>query len=183
MIRAYGQFWNPDMVDWGRIGAGNKGSLKGIGRPKTKSGSKSKPKTIDNVDCWKQRGIYVLHNNYKTVYVGRAIGGKGDNSFIGDRLRHHLSDHLEGRWDAFSWYGIDSVNADGTLRGFRTRQMEAENIVKAYEAIAIIIADPPLNRRQESLKDAIEMQQQDKTVPTNRQLLQEILAHLNPEKD
>ena len=176
MIRAYGQFWNPDMVDWGSRGKGNQGSLMGSGTPK--AGSVKKPIPIN---CWKQRGVYVLHNNYKTVYVGRATGG---NTCIGDRLRQHLSNHLEGRWDAFSWYGIDNVKADGGLRGFATRPMKAEDIIKAYEAIAIIIADPPLNRRQESLKGAIEVEQEEKeNVLTNRQLLEEIWAQLNPEKD
>lgn len=175
MIRIYGQFWNSDMVDWGGQGRGRKGSLMGTGKPKYKSVTDSV-----EIDCWKQRGIYVLHNNYKTVYVGRARGG---SSCIGDRLRHHLSDHLEGRWDAFSWYGIDSVRADGTLREvFKTRPMEAGDIVKAYEAIAIIIADPPLNRRQESLKGAIEIEQiEKKNFRTNRQLLEEIWASLKPE--
>ena len=167
------------MVDWGSQG-GKKGSL--MGSMKIKSGTKSRTKQINNVNCWEQRGIYVLHNNYKTVYVGRATGGKSDNSFIGDRLRIHLRDRLEGRWDAFSWYGIDKVKADGKLReGFETRQMSAEDIVKAYEAITILIADPPLNRRQESLKDAIEIRQKERKFLTNRELLEEILKRLGSE--
>ena len=63
---------------------------------------------------------------------------------IGPRLCTHLSDHLEGRWAAFSWYGIDKVNANGELSRFDTRPCQAEEIVKAFEAIAILIADPPL---------------------------------------
>ena len=62
--------------------------------------------------------------------------------------------------------------------------MYAKDIVKVYEAIAIIIADPPLNRRQESLKGAKEIEQKGKKgFRINRQLLEEIWARRNPEND
>ena len=170
MIRAYGQFWNPDMVDW-KPGRGKKCSLKGTGIHPAKTA-----KNPIDIDGWEQRGIYVLHNNYKTVYIGRAAG---ENMSIGPRLCTHLSDHLEGRWDAFSWYGIDKVNANGELSRFDTRPCPAEEIVKAFEAIAILIADPPLNRRRESLRGAIEVQQaENKDFRTDRQLLEDILKKL-----
>ena len=173
MIRVYGQFWNPDIVDW-KPGRGKKASMEGIGKPN---------KEIVPIDGWKQRGIYVLHNNYKTVYVGRAVGGAQNT--IGPRLCQHLSDRLEGRWDAFSWYGIDSINDDGKMRSSRpaqTRQMSTKDIIEAYEALAILIADPPLNRRQESLKGAVEVQQAERTFRTDRELLEEILADLKQVK-
>lgn len=102
---------------------------------------------------------------------------------IGVRLRHHLSDHLEGRWDAFSWYGIYRINADGKLSNVHMRQVKAVDIIKAYEAIAIIIADPLLNRRQESLQGAIEIRQKKEESTTDRQLLEKIWNRLNAEEN
>ena len=163
------------MVDWkiGARGSARRGSLKGTGEHPAK-----KAKNPIDIDAWEQRGIYVLHNNYKTVYVGRTT------EKIGPRLRDHLSNHLEGRWDAFSWYGINKVNANGELTRFNTRPCSAGEIVKAFEAIAILIANPPLNRREESLKQAIEVQQvQDNDFLTNRQLLEKIWDHLEKGKD
>src|SRR5438093_8925704 len=65
LIRAYGQFWNPDIVDWGKQGPGNQGQLIGNG----KWGS-----TTVTIDSWKQHGIYVLHDEFKCVYVGQTSG-------------------------------------------------------------------------------------------------------------
>ena len=157
MICVYGQFWNPDIVDW-NPGRGKKGSLEGTGKPNPNKGTVT-------IDGWRQRGIYVLHNNYKTVYVGRA---GSEPSTIGPRLCQHLSDRLEGRWDAFSWYGIDSINDNGKMRSSgraQTRQMSTKDIIEAYEALAILIADPPLNRRHESLKGAVEVEASRKAIP------------------
>lgn len=30
LIKAYGTFWNPDIVDWGSVGSGNGGKLIGV---------------------------------------------------------------------------------------------------------------------------------------------------------
>jgi len=48
LIRAYGEFWNPDIVDWGSRGAGNQGRLMG----KVKLDDRNY-----DVDVWRQRGI------------------------------------------------------------------------------------------------------------------------------
>ena len=63
LIRAYGLFWNPDIVDWGKPGKGNKGLLQG--RVK-------KDDTTHTIDFWDTYGIYVLHNEFKAIYVGQA---------------------------------------------------------------------------------------------------------------
>lgn len=97
LIRAYGEFWDPDVVAWGKRGRGQRGKLMGwfatVKRP-----------TL--VDVWDQRGIYVLHDDWKVVYVGKT--GK---TALGSRIRTHLSDDLAGRWDSFSWYGVRGVRA------------------------------------------------------------------------
>ena len=63
LIRAYAQLWNPDTVDWGKQGPGNKGQLLGKVQRKGKT---------HKVNFWDAKGIYVLHADFKAVYVGKA---------------------------------------------------------------------------------------------------------------
>ena len=163
LIRAYGQFWNPDIVEWGKKGPGNKGTLPGTG--------KWDNETTIEVDVWRQHGIYVLHDDFKSVYVGHAY-----DQPIGKRLRDHLTDRHAGRWDMFSWYGVYSIKKDGTLRFGKMRQMSLETSIKSIEALAIYIADPPLNRRREVFERAIALEQKESPHPhTIRHYLQQLL--------
>ena len=171
LIRAYGQFWNPDIVDWGSRGRGNQGSLSG--KMKWDDGE-----TVP-VDCWNQRGIYVLYYDFKCVYLGRAFGQP-----IGKRLRDHLTDRFAGRWEMFSWYGIDTIKRNGELRRAGTRQINPKTLVDTVEALGIILADPPLNRRQESLGQARRVEQQQSPHPhTTSDYLQQILEKLDQIQD
>lgn len=54
LLRAYGTFWNPDVVDWGRPGRGNRGSLSGGARVNGRDVS---------IDFWEAKGLYVLYDN------------------------------------------------------------------------------------------------------------------------
>jgi hypothetical protein len=164
LIRAYGEFWNPDIVEWGSRGAGNRGEL--LGRGKWHG-------TIVEIDSWEQHGIYVLLDEFRPVYVGKAFG-----VCLGPRVRNHLAD-LAGRWNMFSWYGIDTVRSDGSLRAAGTRQFNPETIIDALEAIAILISDPPLNRKRETLRRAILVDQLASAHPQSiRHYLQQILERL-----
>ena len=58
LIRAYGLLWNPDTVEWGTKGAGNKGKLSG----KVKLNGKT-----HLIDFWEAQGIYVLHADFRAV--------------------------------------------------------------------------------------------------------------------
>jgi hypothetical protein len=166
LIRAYGQFWNPDIVDWGSRGPGNRGKLLGKGKWQKKS---------IEIDSWDQHGIYILHHDFKAVYVGQVF-----DQPLGKRLRDHLTDRFAGRWDMFSWYGIDSVKADGTLRKAGTRQVSPELLVDTIEALGILLADPPLNRKRESLDRAIYVEQAKSPHPnTVRSYLQNIVDRLD----
>jgi hypothetical protein len=95
LVRAYGEFWNPHLVDW-------KGSYELLGVD-------SQNRTID---AYEQRGIYVLYDDYVPVYVG-----KSDRSSIGHRLRLHRESQRKGpRWDRFSWLDLSgSTKADTQL--------------------------------------------------------------------
>lgn len=165
LIRAYGRFWNPHMVDWGSRGAGNQGSLKGTVKI---SGD------AHSVDFWLAQGIYVLHSDFRPVYVGKAFGTR-----LGPRLRHHLTDHLQGRWDMFSWYTLSTLNKlTGTLRDPGARKLKPETVNNTLEAIAILVSNPPLNRRQESIPDAVEAEQASSSTKSIREYLEEILSRL-----
>lgn len=107
-IRCYGLFWSADEVLW-RPGAGNRSSFRILGRVGERS-----PK-LRVCDFRQQRGIYVLYDDYGPYYVGlcRKQG-------LGARLKQHLSDDHEGRWDRFSWFGFQRVlksrETDGTQK-------------------------------------------------------------------
>src|SRR5690242_1546315 len=80
LIRAYGELWNPELVSWGRPGPGGGGKM--WGRVRLPYG-----RTRTNV--WEQRGMYVLHHEWRVVYVGKTEGND-----LGARIKHHLSDPL-----------------------------------------------------------------------------------------
>lgn len=167
LIRAYGLNWNPDIIDWGKQGAGNNGKLLGT----VKLGNK----TLE-IDFWETYGIYVLNNDFRPVYVGKAASTR-----LGYRLRNHLRDRLAGRWDTFSWFSLSKVNkTTKTMSSPGKRQINAETINDTLEAIGILIADPPLNRRRESIPDALSATQSKSRHPkTMRHYLEKIVTHLD----
>lgn len=167
LIRAYGLLWNPDSVEWGSKGAGNKGQLQGKVRRKRKTRT---------IDFWETQGVYVLHADFKTVYVGKA-----DSRRLGPRLRDHLTDRFAGRWDMFSWFGLSTVAAgEERVREPGVRQVQPKIIIDTLEALAILIADPALNRKRETLPAALQAEQVKSPRPrTIRRYLEDILKRLN----
>lgn len=171
LIKAYGSFWNPEIIDWGSPGPGKGGKLEGSVR--------FDDGTRKDIDFWDARGIYVLHRDFQSIYVGKAFGTN-----IGRRLRDHLTDRLAGRWDMFSWY---SVSAPRKIEGGVTkpgkRQIAPDTYIDTFEALAILISDPPLNRKRESLKGAFEVAQKEQPHPrTLRSYLEEILENVKNEE-
>lgn len=166
LVRAYGLYWNPEVVDWGTVGQGNKGNLIGRVRLNNKN---------HQVDFWDALGIYVLHDQFSPVYVGKAVSTR-----LGPRMRNHLTDRFAGRWDMFSWFSQSTINSTtNTLRVPGKRQVNANTVTDSLEAIAILITDPPLNRKRENIPNA-EMatqvaQPQPKAI---RRYLEEILQHV-----
>lgn len=95
LIRSYGLFWREEEVDWSP-GPGRRWHMlgrRGSNRPRLRV-----------VDFRDQRGLYVLYGNYGTYYVGLAR-----DRGIGDRLKDHLADRHDGKWDRFSWFGFRRV--------------------------------------------------------------------------
>jgi len=162
LIRAYGQFWNPDSVDWGSRGRGNRGQLLGTIRRKN---------VAHKIDFWEAKGIYVLHSDFNTVYIGKA-----DSVALGPRLRSHLTDRFAGRWDMFSWFATSSVATTGKrVRDPGKRAVEPGTVINTLEALAILIADPALNRKREAIPRAIQAEQVKSPHPkTIRRYLEDI---------
>jgi hypothetical protein len=160
LIKSYGEHWNPDIILWGT------GKL--IGKVK-------KGRNWFHIDFWEAKGIYVLHSDFKAIYVGKAF-----STSIGKRLRDHLSDRLAGRWDMCSWYSVSGIRftqRDVSEPG--QRQVTPDTVISTLEALAILVADPALNRKRESLKDAHEAFQPNADSPrTIRNYLQDILNRL-----
>ena len=167
LIRAYGLLWNPDTVDWGGKGPGKKGNLSGRIRRKGK---------MHTVNFWDAQGVYVLHADFKAVYVGKA-----DKRRLGPRLRDHLTDRFAGRWDMFSWFTLSTVaTTEKRVRDAGGRQVQPKTITDTLEALAILIADPALNRKREALPAALQAEQVRNPHPkTIRRYLEDILKKLD----
>ncbi len=179
MIEAYGRFWNRDLVKWD----GKKGDPRSLaGTLKRKK--EGKPDITIETNCWDQEGIYVLYDGYDLVYIG-----EGNSTPLGARLSHHRKDHLKDRWNKFSWYGIRKINDSGTLKkhpvtGTKIRNKDyIKDYITSLEAIAIYIADPPLNSQAGSFKkpDLVTQKNYDErplSELSDRELLEKILRRL-----
>jgi hypothetical protein len=141
LVSAYGELWSRQAIDWGKRGRGQKGALLG------EFGAKHVP---TRVDVWNQEGVYILYADHAVVYVGLAHRAK-----LGPRLRGHRDDHLAGRWDQFSWYGMRGVLQDGTLgKSAVNKNVKTIEAVRTIEALMIRAAPTALNKSIEGLKDA-----------------------------
>ena len=147
LIRCFGEYWSPHHVEWGRRGPGGKGTLMGEYGPSRRR----RP-----VNVWNQRGVYILHDSWEVVYVGKA-----DGTPLGSRLKSHLSDRHAGRCDRFSWYGVIGVVANGPSKGKlgadpATKTVDVADVIDTLESFLLAV-DPPRNRRREKIPNAIEV--------------------------
>ena len=128
IIKAFGKHWQRDKVDWSKTDP----SLWGRQSPKSQF-----------VDFKAMRGIYMLFDNNELIYVGVAV-----KESIAKRLKQHTKDKkLCTRWNRFSWFGIDGVNQNGTIRKVNTFSVGIDDVAKAVEAIVIEGAEPLCNKR------------------------------------
>jgi hypothetical protein len=165
LIKATGLYWNPDVIEWGRQGRGNKGRLKG---------TCSDPKGTFEADFWDATGVYVLYLEFRPVYVGLATAR------LGERLREHLSDRHAGRWDMFSWFSLSKPLRSGKgVSKVGTRQLGEKVLVETLEAVMIQAFQPPLNRKNNAVPDALDVKQQGDFYPKSvRSYLEDILNRL-----
>lgn len=140
IIRNFGLFWKAEDVYWGEVGAGNAGQVAGF-----RSGNAGQI-----VNFSRQVGIYILYADYQLVYVGQT--GEG-NVRLRTRLGQHRRDHLAGRWNQFSWFGLrpvlDGPGQDGDGLGQLNQNIGdgPRGILNHIEAVLIYSAEPPLNRQ------------------------------------
>ena len=126
VIRAFGMYWQRDLVVWRR-------QPKLFGRQQV---------GVKGVDFNEQSGIYVLYDHHTAIYVGRAIDRP-----VGQRLFEHTLDRVSGRWNRFSWFGLYGVSDTGKLNKGKITPTFA-TLVTALEAILIETLEPPQNRRR-----------------------------------
>lgn len=152
-ITSYGLFWREDEIDWSP-GQGNKNSFRLLGRVGANRGK------IKVSDFRYQQGIYILYDQYGPSYVGltREQG-------LGKRLKDHLADHLEGKWDRFSWFGFKPLGEamdDGVLRLSDLNDDISENThttIGDLEALLIRAIGPKRNTAWMNFRDAEEWTQ------------------------
>jgi hypothetical protein len=80
----------------------------------------------------------------------------------------------------FCWYGLRQINKTGTLRPHGQRQVPPKTVIQTLESIAILVSDPPLNRKREKLPGARSVEQLKSPHPhTIRHYLEQILERLS----
>lgn len=155
LIKAYGLFWRADEIDW-YPGSGNKQAFQLLGR------IGHQRDTLRVADFRKQRGLYVLYDEYGPAYVG--LSRKQD---IANRLRSHWgNDHLQGKWDRFSWFGFRGVSESRDERGLQklktmplTSKIAPAAAIADMEALLIWSLGPRANKARMRFQDGEEWTQ------------------------
>lgn len=151
LINAFGMYWRRDLVVWTVV------DPKLLGKQQPSS---------EPVDFCEQKGVYLLYDGSKIVYVGRTT-----DQILGQRLRQHTADRLNGRWDRFSWFGVFRVEEDGSLSSDKPEDFTLENLVTTMEAILIEGLEPPQNRKRGDEFRAVEfLQLEDPEIERSRNL-------------
>lgn len=137
-LNAFGMYWKRDNVVWK-----NNPKLMGLQQGSNKT-----------VDFCNQKGVYLLHDGSKVVYVGRTT-----DQPLGARLNQHTFDRLNGRWDRFSWFGIFPVSDDGSLKQTPPANLNVDDLIATMEALLIEGLEPPQNRKRGEDFSAVEFLQ------------------------
>jgi hypothetical protein len=128
------------------------------------------------VDFCGQKGVYLLHDGRAVVYVGRTT-----DQPLGVRLRQHVSDRLNGRWDRFSWFGVYPVAESGTLETTSIGAYDLDMLIATMEALLIEGLEPPQNRKRGDDFRAVEfLQVEDPEIQKDqiRQLMDDLKKKL-----
>jgi HB1, ASXL, restriction endonuclease HTH domain len=138
LINAFGMYWSRNNVLW---------------TPAPRILGQQQPGSTA-VDFCGQRGVYLLHDGHTVVYVGRTT-----EQPLGVRLRQHIVDRLNGRWDRFSWFGIYPVAEDASLNTASAINYSISMLIVTMEALLIEGLEPPQNRKRGDDFRAIEFLQ------------------------
>ena len=141
IINAFGIYWNRNLVHWKTIP-----DLLGIQQI-----------GASDVNFKDQIGIYLLHDSRETIYIGQAT-----DQTLGQRLKHHTTDRLGGRWDRFSWFGFYPVDENGKLHiDIKFENISIQDLGDLLEALLIESIEPRQNRKQGNLFYGLEFLQQE----------------------
>lgn len=127
LINAFGMYWSRDKVLW-------RATPKILGQQQVGSST---------VDFAGQHGVYLLHDGRAVVYVGRTT-----DQPLGTRLRQHIADRLNGRWDRFSWFGVYEVAENASLNTAKSASFTQNMLIATMEALLIEGLEPPQNRKR-----------------------------------
>lgn len=149
LINALGMYWSRDKVSW------EAANPKILGRQQ----ERSRP-----VDFYDQKGVYLLHNGHTVVYVGRTT-----DQPLGLRLRQHITDRLNARWDRFSWFGVYPATEDGPLNTTVSVAADLTMLIVTMEALLIEGLETPQNRKRGDDFRAVEfLQVEDPKIQEDR---------------
>ena len=151
LINAFGMYWARAFVLWTSM-------PKILGQQQLGS---------DQVDFCGQRGVYLLHDGRAVVYVGRTT-----DQPLGVRLRQHVSDRLNGRWDRFSWFGVYPVAESGRLETGSIGRFDLDMLIATMEALLIEGLEPPQNRKRGDDFRAVEFLQVEDPAIQKAQIVQ-----------
>ncbi len=126
LINAFGKYWRKDAVLWSA-------NPKILGQRR---------KGANQINFSGQRGVYLLHDSRTVVYVGRAT-----DQPLGRRLSQHTRGRLNGRWDRFSWFGVNAVTQEGSLQPDVPAHFSLDDLIVTMEALLIEGLEPPQNRK------------------------------------
>lgn len=156
IINAFGMYWRREGIVWS-----NNSKLLG------------KEQSADTeVDFADQKGVYLLYDDNRIIYVGRAI-----EQGLGQRLYQHTIDRLNGRWNRFSWFGILKVTNEGKLTEPNYNNFKIDDFIMTMEALLIEGLEPPQNRKREV--QAVEYLQIEDPELENASLIKKLKAKLN----
>jgi hypothetical protein len=157
MLNSAGIMWSPELVGWGYQASTPTRELLGYyaARLDAHAGRGALPdaqRRRQTLNFWSVPAVYALYKGDTTVYVGQATR-------LGDRLLSHFrTDHLVGRWDAFSWVSpaafverIDAAAPRDIVPAPTRRSPPSSASLDAWltevEALVILMAKPIDNRQ------------------------------------
>jgi hypothetical protein len=127
VVKAFGMYWQRKLVDWS-----NSPTLLG-----------EQSRGAQQVNFADQIGVYLLHDQGRTVYVGRTT-----EQPLGRRIYQHTYDRLNGRWNRFSWFGFLPVRQDGSFVRDHDELPDQEALITTLESVLIETVEPPQNRKR-----------------------------------
>lgn len=131
----HGRYWRLDSVDWSK--GPQKRGLFGQLR-----GADPAANTVRNFA--NDPGLYVLHHTHAPMgilYVGMTEGS------LYARLKSHLGDQCEDRWDAFSWFSLRGLTQED-LEPTDAFELDGDLFLKLMEAFMLECFMPPLNEQR-----------------------------------